>query len=53
MPPVYWTRYDHDTCPFSDTCHDHSGSSVTGYWIEVKFILLSNVVVLSYKHFCN
>lgn len=23
----HWTLYDHDTCPFSDICHDRSGSS--------------------------
>ena len=34
MPPVYWTCYDHDTCLFSETCHDHRESSVTGHWIE-------------------
>ena len=39
VPPVHWTRCDHDTCPFSDTCHDHSGFSVTGHWTFLPLFL--------------
>ena len=34
VPLVHWIRCNHDMCSFSNMCHDHSRSSVTGHWTK-------------------
>ena len=34
VPPVHWTRCDHDMCPKLDRYHNRNESSVTGHWTE-------------------